>query len=159
MILFKLLFLFLISFPSFASPRDLAQKYIGKKNLKDYFEKPVPLILKGLNKISANKRNIIDKKILLNLYGHNYDTTLSHDGRDIISFTRVFYEENKAPDIFKEIEIMGKDLSKPVKIEGGPRPGIFYDFNFSDSGVFFRFNKNKIIQIITIKKIKKAVKS
>lgn len=142
-----------------ATPLSLAQENIGKSILENYFHQPLPQVLKLVEALPANKRKVIGKSVLLNLYGHNFDTTLVHDTHEIISFTRVFYDEASAPSIYSQIEKMGKKVLKITKIKTGAKPGTFHDFYFQDQGLFFRFNQNKKIQIITVNKNKKAVKS
>lgn len=142
-----------------ATPMSLAEEHIGSSILEKYYSKPLSEVLKLVEALPANQRKIIGKSVLLNLYGHNFDTTLVHDTREVTSFTRVFYDEESAPLFYQEIENIGKKVFRITKINSGAKPGTFYDFNFKDLGVFFRFNKDKKIQIITVKKMTKAVKS
>lgn len=137
-----------------ASPLELAQTHIGKSMLDNYLYKPLPQVIRLVEELPANQRRSIGKSILLNLYGHNFDTTLMHDSREVVSFSRVFYDEESAPEIFAQIEKFGKKVQRVTKIQSGPKPGTFHEFDFKEQGVFFRFNKNKKIQVITIKKIK-----
>ena len=141
-----------------ATPVRLAEEHIGSRILENYFHKPLPEVLKLFEALPANKRKIIGKSVLLNLYGHNFDTTLVHDNSEITSITRVFYDEESAPEFYSQIEKAGKKYLKIVKIQSGPKPGIFHEFEFKEQGLFFRFNQNKRIQVITVKKIKMAVK-
>jgi hypothetical protein len=158
----KRIFLFItLLLPSvvLATPMSLAEEHIGSSILEKYYRKPLPEVLKLVEALPANQRKVIGKSVLLNLYGHNFDTTLVHDTREITSFTRVFYDEESAPNFYQQIEKIGKNFFKITKIKTGAKPGTFHDFNFQDQGLFFRFNQNKKIQIITINKKKKAVKT
>lgn len=145
-------FLLTLSLSLMATPMSLAESHIGKTILNNYLHAPLATILKEIELIHENKKQSIGKSILLNLYGHNFDTTLTHDGKKVISLTRVFYDEESAPDFHQEIKKVGKKFFKLVKIESGPKPGTFYDYNFKDQGLFFRFNHHGKIQVITIKK-------
>ena len=150
--LLTFLFLLSLSFQLMASPLSLAEKHVGKSLLDNYLHAPVSKVLKEIESIPANQKKTIGKSILLNLYGHNFDTTLIHDGKKMISFTRVFYDEETAPDIYQEIEETGKKYLKTVRVKSKPKPGTYYDYHFKKLGLYFRFTQNKKIQYITIKK-------
>ncbi len=156
--IFSLIFI-IWSVEGHANPVAFAQKHIGQSMLDNYLRKPLTQVIKLIEGIPENKKKIMGRSFLLNLYGHNFDTTIVHDGHEVISFTRVFYEEENAAGLYKEIEKMGKKEFKRTVIPGGAMPGSFYDYDFKSRGVFFRFDVNKKIQIITIKKITRAVKT
>jgi hypothetical protein len=141
------------------SPRTLAEEHIGRRMLESYLHKPLPEVLRLVDQLPANQRRTIGKSILLNLYGHNYDTTLTHDEREVQTFTRVFYDDETAPDFFADIEKLGKKVYHLRKIQSGAKPGTFHEFEFKDLGLFFRFNQSKKIEVITVKKLKGSVKT